>query len=61
MHHIANQEKKHSKCSIKEDYVEFLNKYGIECDERFLRREIYGAPPGRNLLFNSFPGAFAPG
>jgi REP element-mobilizing transposase RayT len=34
--YIANQEKKHRKCSFKEEYIDFLEKYGIEYDERFL-------------------------
>jgi REP element-mobilizing transposase RayT len=34
--YIANQEKKHRKCDFKEEYVDFLHKYGIEYDERFL-------------------------
>jgi hypothetical protein len=34
--YIANQEKKHRKCGFKEEYVDFLNKYGIEYDERVL-------------------------
>jgi hypothetical protein len=34
--YIANQEKKHRKCDFKEESVDFLHKYGIEYDERFL-------------------------
>jgi putative transposase len=34
--YIANQERKHRKSSFKEEYVDFLNKHGIEYEERFL-------------------------
>jgi REP element-mobilizing transposase RayT len=34
--YIENQEKKQGKCSFKEEYIDFLEKYGIEYDERFL-------------------------
>lgn len=34
--YIANQEEHHKRKTFKEEYIEFLNKYEVEYDERFL-------------------------
>lgn len=34
--YIQNQEKHHSKKSFKEEYIEFLKKFAVEYDERYL-------------------------
>ncbi len=34
--YIANQEQHHKKKTFKEEYLEFLKKFGIEYDERYL-------------------------
>ena len=34
--YIQNQEERHRKKSFKEEFLEILNRYGIEYDERYL-------------------------
>ena len=34
--YILNQEKHHTKTTLREEYIDFLNKFGIDYDERFL-------------------------
>ncbi|MCC5905035.1 MAG: transposase, partial [Balneolaceae bacterium] len=34
--YIRNQKKHHEKMTFREEYLWFLNKYGIEYDERYL-------------------------
>ena len=34
--YIQNQENHHLKCTFREEYLEFLKKFGIEYDERYL-------------------------
>ena len=34
--YVQNQEKHHQRLSFQEEFIEFLNKYGIEYDEKFL-------------------------
>jgi putative transposase len=38
IHYIQNQEKHHAKTGFREEYLEFLRKFGVEYDERYVFR-----------------------
>ena len=38
--YIANQEKHHAKLSLKDEYLEFLNRFKIEYDDNYLFEEL---------------------
>lgn len=40
IHYIENQEKHHQKKSFKEEYIDFLNKFGVEYNEEYIFNEL---------------------
>lgn len=39
-HYVMNQKKHHKKKSFREEYIDFLNKFGVDYDERYIFKEV---------------------